>query len=623
MTPKRVATPAALPLIRIHIVTWAVVVACGLLAVFSISAWPLIIFCVVGVAAIIRQRSTTTFGIAASILLHLAAVAVLIQLAPLTRLPLALTVSVCLVLEGLVVGFVISRFARWPGRQSLLALARYSLFFVTPIIASVVMTFSLLIGRSGVAWAMGNDSPANVSSARILFADGGVNSRLHFNGSPEPHSLLTVVAGPGRWTVSSWDLLAYDISAYAQLWFLLIVATAALSALVAKQAMPQRSPLWFGIVSANAIALVPLTWFVAGYSILFGFFNATLSVVILLCSWLVARGQSVSPGIRLSALGMASLALLATWGPLAIIPVALGIHALWQFICSARSAQTHARRRFWIPGAVFAVSATYIALVTVPDLLSSASALGNDGGIKTLSPRIVGLSAAVLIVTAAIYSMVERSPRLFIDSFLVTLLGAGALAFLVFQRRAQPDLWGYYPVKFAWIMMTIFGIVSLSIILALVARVRYRGLIFGGIASVMALGIGVAIASIPDIRARVFDALPLLAVAGIPSPHPADPAARFMMRNKEDGVNTIAVNALTPTEDGFINLWLFQMEPLKNNLDVRIFAYGLDANNTSQVCTAISKLTPPVRILTSEAGLRERLVAQCPSEIVDIVAPSR
>ena len=96
-----------------------------------------------------------------------------------------------------------------------------------------------------------------------------------------------------------------------------------------------------------------------------------------------------------------------------------------------------------------------------------------------------------------------------------------------------------------------------------------------------------------------------------------------MMRNKEDGVNTIAVNALTPTEDGFINLWLFQMEPLKNNLDVRIFAYGLDANNTSQVCTAISKLTPPVRILTSEAGLRERLVAQCPSEIVDIVAPSR
>ena len=555
-------------------------------------------------------------------MIHLAAVAVLIQISPLTRLPLDGTVSVCLIVEASVLAFVIGRTARLPHREFSSRLARYSLFFIVPVAATGVMVVSSLVGRSGTAWAMGNDSAFNVMSARILFADGGVNSRLHFDGSPEPHTLLTIVAGTGRWNVGSWQLFEHDVSAYAQLWFLLIITTSVLSALVAAQVMPSGTPRWFAVLAANAVALVPLTLFVSGYAVRFGFFNATLSLVILLCAWLVSRSDSVSPAIRLSLLGFASLALLATWGPLVVLPVALGLHPLWQLMCQVRHEGATGLRKLILPGAVIVVNILYVALVTVADLISAQSALANDGGIFWMSPYlavgVVGLTLCLLAVTGRF----QKSWSGFIDGLAATLGGVVATAFLVFQRRDQANLWGYYPIKFSWLLVTLFGIVSLAIILSLISRLTRRVIVVAGVGVAGLVVIVGAVAISPVIRERALDAFPLLSFAGIPSANPGDYAAKVMFQNKEDGVNTIAVNALTPEEDAFINLWLVQMEPTLNSLDVRVFAYGIDGNNTAQVCRAISAMTPPVRVLTTEAGLQERLAHECPGADVEIVAPT-
>jgi hypothetical protein len=603
------------------VVTWFVVLGSALLALFAITPWPLIFFCLAGVAVIIWHRSTATFGIAASILLHLAAVAVLIQLSPATRLPLDLTVSALLILEACAVAWAVTSATRPPRRDLFITLARRSLFFVVPVVACLVEAISSLLGRSGVAWAMGNDSAFNVMSARILFADGGVNSRLHFNGSPEPHSLLTVVTGAGRWNVGSWDLFQHDVSAYAQLWFLLIIATAVLSALVARQVMPSGTPPWFTIVATNAVALVPLTLFVSGYAVRFGFFNATLSLVILLSAWLISRSESVSAATRLTALGLASLALLATWGPLAIVPVALAIPAFWQLMRQVRREGFASPRKLIMPGAIIVANALYVSLVTVADLVAAQGALANDGGIFWLSPY---LAAAVVIVTLSLLTIHARLNKSFsglLDGVAATLGGAVAILFLVYQRRDEANVWGYYPIKFSWLLVTLFSIVSLALILSLIARLRPRGIILAGAGvAIAAVALGVVIVS-PAIRERALDAFPLLSVAGIPSHHPGDYAASVMFRNKESGVNTIAVNALTSAEDAFINLWLVQIEPTLNSLDVRVFAYGIDGNNTAQVCAAIETMAAPVRILTQEQGLRERLLKECPNANFEIVAP--
>lgn len=621
MTSARDATKAASGRTTSVVLIWCVVVGSSFLGIFAVTPWPLVVFCLGAVAVIIRRRTSTSLGTAASILIHLAAVAVLIQILPLTRLPLEATVSVCLIVEASVLACVIGRTSRLPNRAVLSRLARNALFFIVPVVASGVMAVSSLVGRSGTAWAMGNDSAFNVMSARILFADGGVNSRLHFDGSPEPHTLLTIVAGTGRWNVGSWQLFEHDVSAYAQLWFLLIITTSVLSALVAAQVMPSGTPRWFAVLAANAVALLPLTLFVSGYAIRFGFFNATLSLVILLCAWLVSRSDSVSPTIRLSLLGFASLALLATWGPLVVLPIALGVNPLWQLICEVRHEGATGRKKLFLPGAVIVVNILYVALITVADLISAQSALANDGGIFWMSPylaaALVGLTLFLLAVTARL----EKSWYGLLDGVAATLGGGVATLFLVYQRKDQANLWGYYPIKFSWLLVTLFSVLSVALIFNLISRLTRRVVVVAvvGVAG-LAVVVG-AVAISPAIRERALDALPLLSLAGIPSTHPGDDAARFMFHNKEDGVNTIVVNALTPEEDAFINLWLVQMEPTLNSLDVRVFAYGLDGNNTAQVCQAISTMAPPVRIVTKEPGLRQRLDDDCPNADVEIAAP--
>jgi len=564
--------------------------------------WPLIAGASAIVVLALAQYASGTFAIAvASVLLVLVAV-VSVRASPLTGGSIEHVAMWCLVAIGLAASVVIAAPPRH--RTNPPAFARAIAATVTPGIAVLTLLVAEQLGSRGVVWAMHGDAVWNLVTARFMLDDGGMRPELHPNSSPAAAALLAVVASVGRDVVVPADLLRHDVDRLAQLWIVFALLASVMAALVAVHTPKlTRVGRW---VAGIVAGLVPLSWYVMGFSWELGFLNAPIALVLLLASWIAWLECRISPLRGAALLSVTAVALLATWAPLAAVPSAFAVAAL---IADRR----RLRRSLGAVAAWVAVALPvplYVLVVTLDDFRRDGAALAVNGGFPALGfgDTVVTTGVAVTIIGLVALNAGDRHRLIGVAALVVA--GAVGVGYLVAQRMPTGVPWGYYPAKMAWLVLVLLIVIAVGSVCAIVPVDRSVRLRSVALAATGAVALAGCMVLVPPLRQPVIaNLIPWVDVArGTGVAAPAE-SAEALFAVARPGVKSVA--ARYSGDDGFLNLWLLQLESESSAEPVRAYAFGLDVNDPNQVCGVIRAWGGQVVVHTRDPGLSGELEAVC------------
>lgn len=587
----------------------ALIMAFGI-ALFAagVSPWPAPVLVGIGLACALRSAMRPSAAVASAAVIELLFVALAVQIAPAVRISYPLALTLGLTLLGAVAALVIgTREIRLPSPRGL------ALACVIAVLGAVTVaaTSAWLWHASAFAWAMRNDSVWNLVSTRFVIADGGIGSGAHPNPAPLTPALFAAVIGAGRTSVPARELLAHDVSAFAALWMALSLITSLLAALCAVRATGGAG-IAIRLVAAATCGALPLLWFALGVAVDFGFWNATLALLLLLAAWILWLEASNSAVVML---GVVSVCLLATWGPLVLIPLALTALAGGLRIIRLRKDRRALQRALVGALVAFGIVGVYGLLVTLPDLRREGAALAVDGGFIAFGP----LKFSIIVVAAVVVALVApRRSRLGV----VAVSGAAGVAvgYLLLQRAGAKDLWGYYPAKLAWLCALLLLVITAAALFGTAARRTnpWRTLIAAaGVVSAPLL-----MNRVPPSDGWSSAFTPVAAVWKSTEPALAD-AVRHVFAEAEPGTPTILMAYGTRGQDAFGNTWLLQLESTSSQEPIRQFAYLLDPESPSQVCDAVHAWKRHVRVITADPQRGEELANLCGTGSLTIELRSR
>jgi hypothetical protein len=569
------------------------------------SPWALVVVVVLVLTMVIAQRTSWPSAFAGSVLVTLAAFAVLLRVAPYTGLDLAVTGGISLGFAA-IGGIVILARVRDPRMPTQRAATVVAPAVALPALIVVLGGPIAIALGAGPTWAMRNDAVWNMVTARLMIDDAGLRADQHPNSSPLTGGLIAMAAAPGRAMVSPGDLLQHDVGRGAELWLLMVLATAALAGLIALRTTHGASRV-ARFAAAVVTAMVPLTFFIAGFAFQFGFANSTLTLVVLLASWLAWLETRVAPLPGSAILSLATIAMLATWAPLAAVPGALAVVALFSRV-SALVRQRGTAILWWSLAA--APVPLYVAIVTLDDLRRDGGALVVDGGIQPLQPTHVLIIGAVSAVGVVFHAVRNRAPHLLIGFAIIGIATVGALAYLVAQRASGGAyFWGYYPIKMSWLVCCLLIVVLTATLLAEVAALRAGAAmsVVAGVSVVVMVGALMIQVPPPSLRS-LFPPLDIVRGTGVAD---SPQQARDLFEVSEDGRRVLVSHYVDPQSDRFMNSWLLQLESEFGTDPIRYFSYVLDPDDDRQVCEAIRAWAGPVDVHTSDSDLEGRLRAIC------------
>lgn len=478
--------------------------------------------------------------------------------------------------------------------------------------AGFQLASQLLPAYQRLSWLMRNDSMNNLIFAREVLRNGGIRLGDLQNPAPLPSSLLAVFMQPGRNGVDPALLLQHDLTGMGVAWGILIMATSLLAGLTAS-AMARRAgaSTRFQVLGAVLGAVGVLSWYATGLAMENGFVNTDVSLPVLLALILVATSTQLSAPMRVSALALGSTVMLAVWSPLGIIPIALLALAV---LAGRRELLAQGRAATIAVGVALVQLLAWGVGVTVPTLLSQREALAGAGGIFRSAWWVVfalGIAVVVLDRVAAGSGWRVRSPSLPV-AVLAAFAGIGVLLFV--SRRAL-DIWTYYPVKFAWFVTLLLGIIALGLAVGVVgARVSGPAL-RRTLLAVLSGAVALLVVWTPDIT-------PNLAM------NPLDRLVRSQTLERIQGVHEVILansDAEHPVlfwnglDDAIawgepdVDLWLISLKAdTLNTTPLRQAAYSSYSDRSiGQLCLLIPLMGPNLTVVTRDAGLGSEVDDTC------------
>lgn len=467
-------------------------------------------------------------------------------------------------------------------------------------------------GAASVAWAMVGDSANNVIFAREVIDRGG----LEFGARSNPVPLPSVVAALGMWSgrggVAASDLTRHDVWSFSTTWAGVIVVTCVVLGLVVGAiARTMTSSPTVVAVAASGGSMFALTWFVTGYPIDYGFFNAHITFVLLGAVWLAYVSLDVAPSRVIATLALLITATLAVWSPLALVPVALaGVGTL-----------RHLRSLLGLRGrealallASIAQLLAYLVFVSYPAYTAQSESLSAPGGAYTFRNSMVPSLACVAVVLAVVAFW--RRP-LAIPFGVVAASGAAlaGLGFLLSSSESTNGLWTYYPLKFAWFTGVMLTVLVAALALAGVARFAFRRwLLWPGITIVAVSTLGFALwAPTSGVGYQPINPVKKVLAGNIFGEGDEWAERIFELSNLEDG--HVLWDSAQPEAEGSINFWLLQIwsDSMSENREVKYFAYGLyEHGKVESLCSLLEAMDAPVTIHTARQDLEQELEATCP-----------
>jgi hypothetical protein len=353
---------------------------------------------------------------------------------------------------------------------------------------------------------------------------------------------------------------------------------------------------------------------VSGFAVEFGFYSASLAVLLLVCCWALWQSVRAYPFWVFVFLALVGTCVLATWALLVLVPVAL---AATIFLTDARGFLNRTRRwRIVVCCVAVLQLLVYGVFVGIPDFLSNSVALATNGGIQNSPPESL---AALVIAALGLTILVGRGLGRYDDvrGTIAVIVGiAAGLGLLLVQGS---DRWTYYPAKFAWLSSILLLVIIAAALgqLLVNAVTRRRLMVAGAIVSLLVVA-AVAIKSPPPSRNLALGLTPLGSALSGAARQQDQTAARLFSLSDQGHKILVSRYSADVTDDEFLNLWLLQATSQKGTERIRDFAYGLIPTSAGQVCAAIAAWGGGVTVATTVRGWGAKLHAACPSEIFTV-----
>jgi hypothetical protein len=319
-------------------------------------------------------------------------------------------------------------------------------------------------GASKFGWVMNGDSLNNLYYGRQI-ASVGIALGAQSNPVPLTAAILSLGIGAGSQPdVSAGAALRHELAALTMVWVILLAVVCVVVGVICAALIDPKHTRKIVVVSALG-SLLPLTWFASGLIIQWGYLNVSVILPIALASWLTFLASRRHSAAALAVLTVMATLALATWTPIAAIPVALGV------VVVARSYRTLFALRGWRLALLIICFAQVLAFVGVellPTLTDQGVALANPGaGFPDL-----WWAMPIVVVLLIVGLLVARSQTaLPIVSGTVALLAGAVVASGVIVFAAAGSGWfeAYYPKKLGWILIDIILVIALSFAVAAIA----------------------------------------------------------------------------------------------------------------------------------------------------------
>jgi hypothetical protein len=487
-----------------------------------------------------------------------------------------------------------------------------------------VVAAQFLPGASRFGWAMNGDALNNLYYASVISHDHGIALGAAENPVPLPAALIAVASGSGSpSSPGAGAALEHELSALTLVWVILLALTC-LGIGVAIAALIPRTSLHSVALVSGLGSLLPLTWFVAGLTIQWGYFNVSVLFPILLGAWLAYLGSDRHPVAALATLLALSTVMLAVWTPLVLLIAALGVALV------VRHRETFRRLRgVPLAGVIvgFALALAFIGVATIPTLASQAIALTASGSGYLGFPNLWWPVPLILVLLVATLILARRRAVLPVVSAAIAVIVGGALATgLVLAFAGSNGFDAYYPKKLAWILIVLFGAIALSFVFAAIAgRVRNSLL---GLTVVLALFAATVLP--PGTWPELLQRQPVARISGDYVRHEGEKTVREILTLVSSTHPTILWRSGDPDEP-IINEWLLLThgglvhgnKKLIATVGGAYFFYrgsGRYADPpVAQLCKTLRLLPGTPTVITAESALSARLASECPTVSARVV----
>lgn len=581
-------------------------------------AW--LAICVAAVPWVLTVASRRGFAVAAggvaisSLLVTLA----LMMFARPLHLPLLATVISVWAVLGLIGSFILWRLGRSVHFDLAAALWAWSPASLGSLVWLGVMTATNFVpGAARLSWLMQGDSANNVLFAREILGEGGVAIGASANPVPLPSALMAIVMEVGRGSISSSMLTLHDLSAFAQVWIIVVAGVCFFTgAVVSKLAsLAGGSPRIAGILAAGG-SLIPLSWFVTGYPFDYGFFNTSVALLVMMAAILCYFGTGAKAGFSIAVLLFAATLLLAIWSPLVLLPLGLTLALV---LTRGKKILRDGVLSIVIDSIALLQLALYGLLIVLPGLVAQSQFLSAPGGAFAFRRWVLfALAAACLLVVLIVFRRL-RDPVVVGVAAIVTacLTSLGALLFIT-RDAANP--WSYYPLKCAWLGSVVLAVLLVGLAGAFVARY---------LSKIWIRALGVAVIAVVTIGFLHWS--PTASPGFVwREPLPKILAGEYL--GSGDQVTDRIVKLANPKQanflwksgseyEGSINFWVLQLwaDSMSKNIDLKRMAYGMyDPKDTKSLCTVVTLMGGRVDVYTRDPNLATELDAACPSELKGI-----
>jgi hypothetical protein len=321
---------------------------------------------------------------------------------------------------------------------------------------------------STVAWAMQGDAANNLYFARTILEDNGIAIGAESNPVPVVASTLAVPLSLAHLLPTSVPSLAIDLSVFAWTWSAVIMLCCVAMGAVVASLVGAGRPVTRAIASAIG-SLLPLTWFVTGLPIDFGYLNAHFALALLLACWIVFVDGDRAPAACLTLLVGLAILILLTWTPVVLVPVAFGV------VVVARHRRVLLAARGWALAAPLAGAVVFLLLaaaLTAPTYFAQTDELA-AGGHGYPSTWVMGIALIGVALISAAWLRTRVPVPVFAGVVALLVSCYAALASVLYVARDLFDQWSaYYPAKLAWLVCALLVPIAASLLIGVVSRAR-------------------------------------------------------------------------------------------------------------------------------------------------------
>ena len=461
--------------------------------------------------------------------------------------------------------------------------------------------------NSWIGWSMQGDSANNMILNREFVEQGGL-LRSQGNGAPLATVLHGSWAAPGLDLDSRSEAVRQMVTGAGVMMLALVALLSVLGSMMALRRLPAGSPQ--RLAAGVAAGLIPWLWCIGGYVFSYGYQNATPGMLMLALTWLCWTEQRHHAVTAVTGLVLATWAAAIAWGPTLLIPAFLLVAA----VVRQRRTLRHAGRTLLLPLAALLGALAYGVLVTLRDLTAQGGVPGADGAHPPLDQHwLIGVVVVAAVGLVVLHRRVDADLQW---GFWVALVAAGLVLFQLGRARQASDLpfWGYYPIKFAWIALTVAALVAFAETYPFFARISRR--LWAGSGAVLALGIAYALFFQLSAPVRP------VSVSGVLTPvrlHDSNLDAVY-----DEMFDIMAVDPKTVVssywgppggegEDSQTNFWLLEAGAYGIADPIRFPAYTMNSRDPAGLCWAITSWNGGVTVLTRHdpERLEKKLARDC------------